>query len=182
MGSGSTPAQRAGIDAGPVPLEAAQSTMPAWCHAVLGPTLQATPTCSEEHRRLRDTGAVIAQDPDRFGEVLHRRLFGRMPELRLLFRSDLARHASQFGAMLTRILMLLDQRDTLARELAELGRRHRHYGATFVHYLGIGEALIDTLEELNGATFDLQARLAWSRLYSWIVYRLRHAPTWSEVE
>src|SRR5690606_3131555 len=41
-------------------------------------------------------------------------------------------------------------------------------------------ALIAALAELNGPGFGLQARLAWSRLYFWIVYRMRHAPRANE--
>jgi hemoglobin-like flavoprotein len=160
--------------------EQAQATepvvMPAWCQAALSAKAQAArgeSTRDEEQALLHRTGAALIADPQRFGSVFYRRLFERMPDLRSLFPADLQAQQLKLAGMLGYLLTSLDQPDALARRLGELGQRHRGYGAKFVHYLVVGEALIETLAEINGPGFDAQARLAWARLYSWVVYRMR---------
>lgn len=179
MGRGADAACRVAVDEGTMPAAA----LPEWCRAVLHPSAQSAGgerTRNEEHLLLRRTGRVIVEEPGRFAATFHRILFTRVPELRALFPDDLALQQHRFAALFARVLDSLEAPDQLAAELDRLGRRHRGYGATFVHYLALGEALIAALAELNGPGFGLQARLAWSRLYSWIVYRMRHAPRANE--
>jgi nitric oxide dioxygenase len=92
-----------------------------------------------------------------------------------LFPQDLAAQSEKLVVMLVQLLNALDRPQELARPLSELGRRHRGYGATFPHYLIVGEALIESLAEVNDQFFDAEARLAWARLYSWVVYCMHHS-------
>jgi hemoglobin-like flavoprotein len=183
MGAGSCPRQ-VGDDVG-VAAVAVDSdlALPAWSRDALSPAAQTLPVAharNAERALLRRTGAVLARDPQVFGATFYRILFARLPELRALFPDDMGTQQHKLGAMLDHLLDGLDEPECLALQLAELGRRHRGYGATFVHYLAVGEALLQTLSELNGPSFDPGARLVWSRLYSWIVYRMRHAPLVSD--
>jgi hemoglobin-like flavoprotein len=134
-------------------------------------------TRDEERELLQRTGAVLAADPDGFAAGFYARLFERQPQLRLLFPPGYDAHAGQLSLVLADLLDTLDRPQEAGRMLQELGRRHRGYGAKFAHYLAMGEALIETLAERNGAAFDAAARLAWARLVSWIVYRMRQAAT-----
>ena len=45
----------------------------------------------------------------------------------------------------------LDEPDALLPTLHALGESHRGFGAKPAHYFTVGEAMIDTLAELNGA-------------------------------
>lgn len=141
--------------------------------AALAPLGERTET--EERDLLRRSGAVVAADPAGFAAEFHARLFERRPELRLLFPPGFETRQHRFAQMLTQLLDALERPQELARTLVELGRRHRGYGAKFVHYLAVGEALIDTLAARNGEAFCARTRLAWARWFSWIVYRMRHA-------
>lgn len=152
--------------------------MPAWCEDALDACAQVAPAeraREQECALLRRTGAVVVSHPRAFGECFYRRLFERAPTLRALFPADLQAQEMKLAGMIVHLLGSLDRRDALAQTLGELGQRHRGYGATFVYYLAVGEALIEALAERNGADFDAQARLAWARLYSWVVYRMRYA-------
>jgi hemoglobin-like flavoprotein len=154
--------------------------MPAWCGDALDASVRVAPgerALEPEHAMLRRTGAVVASDPRTFGACFYRRLFARAPALRALFPADLQAQELKLAGMVAHLLDSLERRETLAQTLGELGQRHRGYGATFVHYLAVGEALIEALAECNGADFDAPARLAWARLYSWVVYRMRYAGT-----
>jgi hemoglobin-like flavoprotein len=152
--------------------------MPAWCEtamsaAALAPRGERTE--NEERALLRRSGVPIAADPAGFAADFYTRLFERQPELRRLFPSGFAAQQHKFAHLLTQLLDALERPQELGRTLAELGRRHRGYGAKFVHYLAVGEALIETLAARNGEAFCARTRLAWARLFSWVVYRMRHA-------
>ena len=152
--------------------------MPSWCEtamsaAALAPRGERTE--NEERALLRRSGDAVAADPMGFSADFYARLFTRQPELRLLFPPGFEARQHKFAQLLTQLLEALERPQELGRTLAELGRRHRGYGAKFVHYLAFGEALIETLAAHNGEAFCARTRLAWARLFSWVVYRMRHA-------
>ena len=132
-------------------------------------------TENEERALLRRSGEAVAADPAGFAADFYSRLFTRQPELRLLFPPGFETRQHKFAQLLTQLLEALDRPRELGRNLADLGRRHRGYGAKFVHYLAVGEALIETLAAHNGEAFCARTRLAWARLFSWVVYRMRDA-------
>lgn len=152
--------------------------IPSWCETAMSPAALAPRgerTENEERALLQRSGVAIAADPVGFTADFYARLFSRQPELRLLFPLGFEARQHKFAQMLTQLLDALDRPQELGRTLVELGRRHRGYGAKFVHYLAVGEALIETLAARNGEAFCARTRLAWARLYSWAVYRMRHA-------
>ena len=154
--------------------------IPSWCETAMSAAALAPcgeRTRDEERELLQRTGAVVAADPAGFAATFYARLFARQPQLRLLFPPQHEAQGLKFAAMLSQLLALLERPQELSQALHELGRRHRGYGAKFAHYLAVGEALIETLAERNGPAFDAHARLAWARLVSWVVYRMRHAAT-----
>jgi eukaryotic-like serine/threonine-protein kinase len=152
--------------------------IPSWCETAMSPAalaLGGERTENEERALVQHSGAVVAADPAGFARDFYERLFQRQPQLRLLFPVQLEPQGEKLSAMITQLLAALDRPLELGRTLQELGRRHRGYGAKFVHYLAVGEALIETLAERNGPAFDARTRLAWARLISFVVYRMRHA-------
>jgi hemoglobin-like flavoprotein len=154
--------------------------IPSWCETAMSQAALVPcgeRTHDEERELVRRSGAVVAADPAGFAAAFYARLFARQPEMRLLFPPQHEVLGLKFSAMLVQLLETLDRPQELGQALQELGRRHRGYGAKFSHYLAMGEALIETLAERNGVAFDGRARLAWARLVSWVVYRMRHAAT-----
>jgi hemoglobin-like flavoprotein len=156
----------------------AAAMMPAWCEAAMSPAALAPRgerTENEERALLQRSGVAVAADPAGFAAEFYGRLFHRQPELRSLFPPGFEAQQHKFAHLLVQLLEAVDRPQELGRTLAELGRRHRGYGAKFVHYLAVGEALIETLAARNGESSCARTRLAWARLYSWVVYRMRHA-------
>jgi hemoglobin-like flavoprotein len=122
---------------------------------------------------LRATLAPVVVDPSGFGRRFYARLFERAPALRRLFPTDMTAQETKLVHTLGVVAAGLDEPERVAQMLAELGARHRGYGVKFAHYLEVGEALLDTLAEVNGRGFDPAARAAWQRLYSWIAQQMR---------
>lgn len=122
---------------------------------------------------IRATLAPLVANPDGFAQGFYDRLFARAPALRGLFPYDMAQQRMKLVHTLGVVATGLDETNQLVQALRELGARHRRYGVKFAHYLEVGEALVDTLAEMNGPAFTPEARAAWQRLYAWVAEQMR---------
>lgn len=92
-------------------------------------------------------------------------LFVLAPELRRLFRSDLAGQGMRFMTTLTTIAELLDDPAELAKEVDGLAQAHRGIGVRAEHFAPMGAALLVTLGETLGPEFTCEMQAAWRAAY-----------------
>jgi hemoglobin-like flavoprotein len=92
-------------------------------------------------------------------------LFALAPELRPLFRSDLASQEMRFMSTLATIADLLDTPDELADEVDYLARAHQGIGVRAAHFLPMRSALLVTLAETLGPEFTPELQVAWHAAY-----------------
>lgn len=123
---------------------------------------------NEDQARVRATLAPVATDPAGFAQAFYERLFTHSPGLRHLFPADLEPQYKKLSQTLCVIVAGLENPDRLLPTLRALGEAHRRYGAKGIHYLSVGDALIQTLADRNGPGFEGESRAAWQRLYGWI--------------
>lgn len=88
--------------------------------------------------------------------------------MRALFPDDLRHQQQKLTQALVVLVRGLDQPQVLEPVLRQLGARHAGYGAQAGHYAVVGEALIETLDELGGEPMDASTRAAWAGLYGWV--------------
>jgi len=93
-------------------------------------------------------------------------LFRRRPDLRALFREDLAGQGMKFMSTLGALVDSLDQPQDLADRLKELGHSHAALGVRAEYFPPMGEALIDTLKAELGAEMTPEAETAWRKAYA----------------
>ncbi|HEX7677105.1 MAG TPA: globin domain-containing protein [Thermoanaerobaculia bacterium] len=62
----------------------------------------------------------------------------------------------------------LDRLDELKPVLADLGRRHAHYHVTIDQYAAVEACLLHTISTIMGPDFNLDVKLAWTRIYNFI--------------
>jgi hemoglobin-like flavoprotein len=79
--------------------------------------------------------------------------------------------------MFAEIVRMLDRPEELVHEVADLGRRHMHYGVQDSQYDSVGSALLWTLERGLGADFTDQVRDAWTEAYLLVSSVARRATT-----
>ncbi len=92
-------------------------------------------------------------------------LFRMDPEVRKLFRGDIAEQGAKLMKMIGVAVAKLDEPDVLVRALQDLADRHANYGVRAAHFQTVGSALISTLEKFLGAGFTPQVRDAWLAVY-----------------
>jgi len=77
--------------------------------------------------------------------------------------------------MFAQIVDALAQPEELVTEVADLGRRHVHYGVRDAQYDSVGTALLWTLELGLGPAFTPEVRNAWTEAYLLLSTILRRA-------
>ncbi|MFC6686474.1 globin domain-containing protein [Jhaorihella thermophila] len=93
------------------------------------------------------------------------KLFERDPNLRALFREDIAGQGMRFMRTLRTIVTALRQLGGAQEVLEPLARTHGALGVHAQHFETMGEALIDTFKELLGPDFTPEMEAAWRKAY-----------------
>jgi hemoglobin-like flavoprotein len=105
---------------------------------------------------IRETAAAMFYD----------KLFELDPDLRPLFKSDIAAQAAKLFDTLNTVVAELSEPAATSRVAAALGRSHARYGATAAHYESVGAALWWTLQASLGNLFTAEVRAAWTAAYA----------------
>jgi hemoglobin-like flavoprotein len=128
----------------------------------------------ETERLVRESWSRFEPIAERSARFFYEKLFELDPEAQRLFaRTDMEAQGRKVMQMFAEIVRTLDQPDTLVREVADLGRRHVHYGVRDSQYDSVGTALLWTLEHGLGPAFTDDVRNAWTEAYLLISTVLR---------
>jgi hemoglobin-like flavoprotein len=133
---------------------------------------------AETERLVRESWARFEPVAEQSAGFFYDKLFDLDPDAQRLFaRTDMEAQGRKVMQMFAAIVRTLDQPDTLVSEVADLGRRHVHYGVRDSQYDSVGTALLWTLERGLGTAFTDDVRNAWTEAYLLISTVLRRAAT-----
>jgi nitric oxide dioxygenase len=108
----------------------------------------------------------IAPSADEAARRFYARLFEIAPELRPMFRGDMAEQGRKLMGMLAVVVQNLRDMPTLLPVAGALAERHVGYGVRPEHYPPVGQALIETLAGALGDEFTAEVRTAWADAYA----------------
>lgn len=123
-------------------------------------------TDAKEEDLLRKSFEQVQSDFDRFSTEFYEALFRRAPELRTLFRDDLAGQGMKFMTTLREVVLNTLDGAGEAERLEELGGYHAKLGVTAESFAPMEEALIDTLRNTLGDGFTAEHEAAWRKAYA----------------
>lgn len=103
--------------------------------------------------------------PAEAAALFYGRLFDQAPELRPMFRGDMAEQGRKLLAMIAVAVNALDAPERLLPAVRVLGQRHAGYGVVPEHYRVVGAALLWTLREGLGDAFTPETEAAWTAAY-----------------
>lgn len=129
----------------------------------------------EQVQIIKLTFAQAMRDKDEVGRIFYDRLFTIAPEVKPLFKGDIAAQSRKLMDTLALAVGMLQDMPTLIISLEGLARRHVVYGVKDEHYDKVGAALLWTLEQGLGDAFTPQARDAWAALYAAVAKIMRDA-------
>jgi len=116
---------------------------------------------TQQARLVRDSIEVLREDAVPFAMLFYGKLFELDPGSRRLFHNDLAVQGRKIMDMLTSVVESLDDFEPMRPRLAELGRRHAEYGVRPEQYDTLTTALLWSVGQALGASFDVPTREAW---------------------
>ena len=116
-------------------------------------------------RLVHDSLPMIRERLVPASTAFYENLFSVAPELRPLFRVDLASQGLRFMSTLATIADVLGDPDELDAELDELAAAHARVGVRAAHFDPMGVALMVTLAETLGPEFTPRLQEAWHAAY-----------------
>lgn len=108
------------------------------------------------------------KDADLLASRFYGRLFEVNPELRALFKGDMADQRKKLIHVLAVVVRSMTSLESIVPAVEALGRRHVGYGITVEHWDMVGSALLWALEDAFGEAFTAEVRDAWAAAYGLI--------------
>jgi len=99
--------------------------------------------------------------------TFYENMFAIEPELRALFRTDLASQGMRFMSTLATIADLLGDPVALGPEVDDLANAHARIGVRAAHFTPMGMALMVTLAETLREEFTPRLQEAWHAAYDY---------------
>ena len=120
----------------------------------------------EQVMLIRDSFPGISELSGPIASLFYGRLFELVPEVRPLFRQDIAVQGRKLMDMLASLVANLDHIETLRPTLKEMGQRHAGYGVKPQHYASVESALLWALGTALQSDFTPGRKGAWRTLIS----------------
>jgi len=108
----------------------------------------------------------VAPIADQAAALFYGRLFEIAPDVKPLFKSNIAEQGRKLMGTLAVVVRGLDNLEAIVPVAQTLARRHVDYGVRAAHYAPVGAALIWTLEQGLGDDFTPEVRAAWAEAYT----------------
>jgi len=98
--------------------------------------------------------------------MFYGRLFEIAPEVKPLFKGDMAEQGRKLMATLAVVVGSLHSLPTILPAVSTLAKKHVEYGVKPSHYAAVGAALLWTLERGLGVAWTPDAATAWTNAYT----------------
>lgn len=120
----------------------------------------------EDIERVQSSFAKVAPIADAAAGLFYGRLFEIAPEVKPLFKGDIAEQGRKLMATLGVVVKGLSNLEQILPAARGLAVRHVAYGIRPEHYTPVGQALLWTLEQGLGDAFTGETRQAWTGAYT----------------
>jgi len=105
-------------------------------------------------------------------EQFYARLFDIAPDCRPLFRNDMAMMKGKFISTLAVLVGSLDNLTGLYSVAGKLAEDHVRYGVRAEHYPPVGDALLWSLGQQLGTSWNADIERSWRKVYALISARM----------
>jgi hemoglobin-like flavoprotein len=120
----------------------------------------------DTERLVRESWSLFEPVAERSAGFFYEKLCELDPGAQRLFAgTDMKAQGRKVMQMFAEIVRMLDRPEALVGEVADLGRRHVHYGVHDSQYDSVGTALLWALERGLGPAFTDDVRNAWTEAY-----------------
>lgn len=124
------------------------------------------PLTDRQLELIRSSFTALRDNPQPKSIEFYDALFRYAPDLKDLFREDLAGQGMRFMSTLGAIVDNLHSPGAMDKRYAYLGAGHRALGVKATDFEPMGRALIDTLRKTLGSEFTPEIQDAWEMAYA----------------
>lgn len=121
----------------------------------------------------------IAARADEVAQLFYGKLFQAHPELRSMFRNDMALQRQKLMDTLAFAMRGLDDISALVPELRQLALDHLKYGVQAEQYDLVGNTLLEALAETFGPEWTPELQQAWGDIY-WVIAKAMRLHAYGE--
>jgi nitric oxide dioxygenase len=119
----------------------------------------------EQVTLVQESFAKVVPIADQAAVIFYDRLFEVAPQVKPMFKGDMAEQRRKLMAMLSTVVGGLSKLETILPAASALAVRHVTYGAQPAHYPVVGSALLWTLEKGLGEAWTPDVAGAWAEAY-----------------
>lgn len=134
--------------------------------SIFGKKKEESPITANQKELVQTTFGMVVPIADKAAEIFYAKLFELDPELKPLFKGNMAEQGNKLMTMLAAAVKGLDDLEALVPVVQDLGKRHIGYGIMDSHYDTVGAALLGTLEAGLGEAWDRDVKEAWIAVYT----------------
>ncbi len=120
----------------------------------------------EQIAHVQNTFKMVLPIKETAAKLFYDRLFALDPDLRPMFKGDMAEQGRKLMTVLATAVGNLEKLDEILPTVQALGEQHAEFGVTPEHYNTVGEALIWTLEQGLTDAFTSEVKEAWVAVFS----------------
>lgn len=124
---------------------------------------------------VKSSFAKVAPIAPQAAELFYGRLFEIAPDVKPLFKGDMAEQGRKLMQVIGMAVGSLDRLPELVPVVQDLGARHAGYGVKDEHYGKVAEALLWTLEKGLGDAFTSEVKDAWVTVYTILADTMKQA-------
>ncbi len=128
---------------------------------------------AEEKALVKQTWTAIVPIADKAAELFYGRLFELDPEVKPLFKGDMKEQGAKLMKTIGIAVNALDNLEPLVPTLKQLGAAHAGYGVKDAHYDTVAAALLWTLEQGLGDSYNTEVEQAWVAVYGIVADTMR---------
>ncbi len=121
---------------------------------------------AEQVAMIQASFAKVVPIADQAAVLFYDRLFEIAPQVRPMFKGDMAEQRRKLIAMLAVVVNGLGDLPSVLPAASMLAKRHVNYGVVRDHYPIVGAALLWTLEKGLGEAWTPQLATAWTAAYT----------------
>lgn len=114
---------------------------------------------------VQDSFAKVVPIADQAAEIFYARLFEIAPQVKPLFKGDMAKQRRALMGTLAVVVNGLSNLPSVLLAASALAKKHVGYGVEASHYPLVGAALLWTLEKGLGEAWTPEVASAWTEAY-----------------
>jgi len=120
----------------------------------------------EDVKLVQSTFEKVRPISEAAARMFYGRLFEIEPEVKPLFKGDIAEQGRKLMATLAVVVGSLHSLPTILPAVSTLAKKHVEYGVKPKHYAAVGAALLWTLERGLGTGWTPDVAAAWTGAYT----------------